>query len=136
MTTTVQRIAMIFGVVFLLVAILGFVTTGSTMEASMDTAPRLLGIFPVNMLHNIVHALFGVWGLAASRSFSGAKSYAQITGPLYLVLALLGFVAPTTFGLMPIGGNDIWLHALIGAVLTWAGFSARADTTARTTHAV
>ena len=115
---------------------LGFVTTGSTMDASMDTAPRLLGLFPVNVVHNIVHALFGVWGLAASRSFSGAKTYAQISGPLYLVIALLGLVAPNGFGLMPMGGNDIWLHALIGAVLTWAGFTARHTTTAHTGHAV
>jgi hypothetical protein len=119
--TTVQRVAQIFGVIFLIIGIAGFF-----FSMSMDEA-MLLGMFPVNVAHNIVHLLFGLWGLAAARSFAGAKSYAQITGVLYLVLAVLGFVDPTGFGLIPIGGNDIWLHAGIGLVLSYVGFTARAD---------
>jgi hypothetical protein len=127
--TTVQRVALIFGVVFTLVAVLGFVTTGMTMDAEMETAPKLLGLFPVNVLHNVVHLLFGVWGLAASRTFAASRSYAQIAGVIYIVLAVLGFVAPTTFGLIPIGGNDIWLHALLGVVLAGVGFAAKETAT-------
>ncbi len=123
--TTVQRVAQIFGIVFLLIAILGFVVTGTSMEADVHEAPHLLGLFPVNVLHNVVHLLFGVWGLMAARSFGGAKSYATIGGAIYLVLAVLGFIAPTTFGLIPIGGNDIWLHALLGIALAAVGFTAR-----------
>jgi protein-S-isoprenylcysteine O-methyltransferase Ste14 len=123
--STVQRVAQIFGVVFLIVGILGFVMTGTTMEASMESSPALLGLFHVNLLHNVVHTLFGAWGLVAARSFAGAKRYAQIGGAVYIILAILGVVAPTTFGLIPVGGNDVWLHALIGVVLTGAGFSAR-----------
>lgn len=119
--TTVQRVAQIFGVIFLIIGIAGFF-----FSMSMDEA-LLLGLFPVNVAHNIVHLLFGLWGLAAARSFAGAKSYAQITGVLYLVLAVLGFVDPSGFGLIPIGGNDIWLHAAIGLVLSYVGFTARAD---------
>jgi hypothetical protein len=100
------------------------------MVAEPATAPRILGLFPVNLLHNIVHLLFGVWGLAAARSFQGAKSYATIAGVLYVLLAILGFIIPTTFGLIPIGGNDIWLHALLGIVLLAAGATARPATTA------
>ena len=124
--TTVQRVAQIFGVIFLIIGIAGFF-----FSMSMDEA-LLLGMFPVNVAHNIVHLLFGLWGLAAARSFAGAKSYAQITGVLYLVLAVLGFVDPTGFGLIPIGGNDIWLHAAIGLVLSYFGFTARADQAAVT----
>jgi len=119
--TTVQRVAQIFGVIFLIIGIAGFF-----FSMSMDEA-MLLGMFPVNVVHNIVHLLFGLWGLAAARSFAGAKSYAQIVGVIYLVLAVLGFVDPTGFGLVPIGGNDIWLHAAIGLVLSYVGFTARAD---------
>ena len=119
--TTVQRVAQIFGVIFLIIGIAGFF-----FSMSMDEA-MLLGMFPVNVVHNIVHLLFGLWGLAAARSFAGAKSYAQIVGVIYLVLAMLGFVDPTGFGLVPIGGNDIWLHAAIGLVLSYVGFTARAD---------
>jgi hypothetical protein len=84
----------------------------------------LLGMFPVNLLHNIVHILFGVWGLAAARTFGGAKSFAQLGGVIYIVLAVLGFVAPDGFGLVPLGGADIWLHAVIGIVLAFVGFTA------------
>ena len=120
----VQTVARIFGVVFLLIGALGFVTGGMSMEADPALAPKVLGLFPVNVLHNAVHLLFGVWGLAASRTVSGAAMYAKGAGGIYVVLALLGFVAPSTFGLIPIGGNDIWLHALIGIVLVAVGFQA------------
>ena len=82
--TTVQRIALVFGVVFIIVALAGFFTPGgTTMNADMETAPLLFGVFPVNLLHNIVHLLFGLWGLAASRSWGGAVSYAYVYGPAF-----------------------------------------------------
>jgi len=124
--TTVQRVAQIFGVGFLIIGIAGFF-----FSASMDEA-LLLGLFPVNIAHNVVHLLFGLWGLAAARSFAGAKSYGQVAGIIYIALAALGFVFPDGFGLVPIGGNDIWLHAVIGIVLVYFGFTARADTAVAT----
>ncbi len=117
----VQRVAQLFGVVFLLVGVLGFVASGMSMDANMDTAPKLLGLFPVNVLHNVVHLGFGVWGLMVARTAAGATQFAKIGGGIYLALAILGFVAPTTFGLIPIGGNDIWLHAILGIVLLAVG---------------
>ncbi|HEY0304023.1 MAG TPA: DUF4383 domain-containing protein, partial [Longimicrobiales bacterium] len=89
--TTVQRLAQILGIVFLLVAIIGFVTTGSSMEADPEMAPKLLGLFPVNLVHNGVHLGFGIWGLLASRSFAGARNYGMVGGVLYLILAVLGY---------------------------------------------
>ena len=125
MRTLVQRVALIFGAVFIVVALLGFVQSGGSMDASMDHATKELGLFPVNVLHNVVHLLFGIWGVLASRSWAGAKTYCQVGGVIYIVLAILGFIAPTTFGLIPIGGNDIWLHAVLGIVLAGVGFTAR-----------
>ena len=127
--TTVQRISQVIGIVFIVVAVLGFIQGGMSMEADPELAPKMLGLFPVNVLHNLVHLAFGVWGLLAARSFAGAVSYARIAGVLYLVLAALAFVDPTTFGLIPIGGNDIWLHVLLGAVLAGVGFTAKAPAT-------
>ena len=120
----VQRVAQLFGVVLLLIGVLGFVTTGMSMDSDMATAPKLLGLFPVNALHNVVHLLFGVWGLLASRTAAGAVQFAKIGGGIYVGLAILGLVAPTTFGLIPIGGNDIWLHGLVGVMLLYVGLTA------------
>ena len=121
---TVQRVAQIFGWVFVLVAVWGFFITGGSMEAGMD-APAILGLFPVNVLHNLAHLILGIWGIVASRSFGSARSYAQIAGILYLVLAVLGFVDPTGFGLLPLGGGDIGLHAVLGLILAGVGFTAK-----------
>jgi len=121
----VRRVAMVFGIVFLLVGILGLVSPGG-MQMGADPAPAMiLGMFPVNLLHNIVHLLFGVWGLIASRAFMSAKMYAQIGGVIYVVLAICGYFIPTTFGFIPIGGADIWLHAALGLVLLGVGFTAK-----------
>jgi hypothetical protein len=121
----VRRVAMVFGIVFLLIGILGLVSPGG-MSMGADPAPAMiLGLFPVNLLHNIVHILFGVWGLVASRSFASAKMYAQVGGVVYIVLAICGLVIPTTFGLLPNGSNDIWLHAVFGLVLAGVGFTAK-----------
>ena len=125
--TTIQRVAQVFGAVFILVALAGFFWEGGlSMTATMGPEqPRLFGIFPINLLHNVVHLAFGAWGLAAARTFAGAKTYATAAGAIYLVLAVLGFVAPTLFGLVPIGGNDIWLHVVLGVLLLGFGVSAK-----------
>ena len=120
---TVQRVAMIFGIGFLLAAIAGFFVTGlNVMDPNPATAPRALGLFPVNVLHNIVHLAFGIWGLLAARSYAGAKTYCQIAGVVYLLLLVLAFIDPTMFGLVPIGGNDIWLHLILALPLLYFGF--------------
>lgn len=123
----VQKVSMLFGIVFTLVGILGFFYSGMSMDAEMATAPRLLGAFPVNAAHNVVHILFGVWGILAARDLGNARRYCQLSGALYLVLAALGFFLPTTFGFIPIGGNDIALHAVLGLALTLVGFMATDD---------
>lgn len=130
--TTVQRVAQVFGVVFVLAALAGFYTGGMNMEADPAMAPMVLGMFPVNLLHNIVHLLFGIWGLAASRSGSGAKQFCQIAGITYAVLIVVGFLSPNGFGFVPLGGNDIWLHVVLAVPLLYFGFMAKPDTVAPT----
>jgi hypothetical protein len=48
-----------------------------------------------------------------------------MAGVLYLVLALAGYFFPDGFGLVPLGGNDIWLHLALGAILAYFGFTAK-----------
>jgi hypothetical protein len=52
-----QATARGFGGVFLLIGVLGLVTTPFSMSSEL-----LLGLFPVNVLHNLVHLAFGGWG--------------------------------------------------------------------------
>ena len=123
--TFVQRAAQLFGWGFVIVGVLGFFATGASMEDDPLLAPKLLGLFPVNVMHNVVHLLLGVWGLASSASFAASKAYAVGAGVIYLLLALLGFVAPSLFGMVPIGGNDVWLHVLFGLPLLVIGLTAK-----------
>ena len=125
MSTTVQKLAMVFGVVFVLVGLLGFYYTGMNMQGMPDPSHYLLGIFPVNALHNVVHLLFGVWGIVASRSFGGSVAYAKIAGIIYLVLAICGVFMTSLLGLIPIGGADVYLHAVLGIALAAIGFTAK-----------
>jgi Domain of unknown function (DUF4383) len=76
-----RRFALILGIVFLIVGLAGFVP-GMTVphshpDVNVTTGLGLeLSLFPVNVLHNVVHLLFGVWGLMAARSAAGARAYA------------------------------------------------------------
>lgn len=129
---SVRLFALISGIVYVLVGLLGFVPT---FVAAPEAAPALaveagygylLGLFPINVLHNIVHLAVGLWGLLAYRSYSGARTYAKGLAIFYGLLAVMGFipVLQTTFGLIPIFGHDIWLHALTALVAAYFGFVA------------
>ena len=121
---TIQRIATIFGAAFLLVGALGFTATGMHMGMNMDaaSAPLLLGLFPVNALHNIVHIVFGVWGIWAGRAAGRAVAYALGSGAVYMLLAILGMLTPTLLVIVPIGGYDVVLHLVLAVVLAGFGF--------------
>ena len=119
------------GIIFLLIGIAGFVPGLYTPESAADVAVtesfgRLMGLFPVNALHNIVHIIFGIWGIAAYRSYSGARGYSRAVAIIYAVLAVMGIIPGlnTTFGLIPLYGHDIWLHALIAIAAAYFGFVA------------
>jgi Domain of unknown function (DUF4383) len=120
-----QTIAKLFGWVFILVGVLGFFGfAGGTM--SMGTPGNLLGLFPVNLLHNVVHILIGLWGLNAARTPEGATAYCKQAGVLYLLLAILGFIPATATmlaNLVPIGGNDVYLHLVLAVILCYFGFA-------------
>ncbi len=92
-----------------------------------------LGLFPVNILHNIVHLLFGIWGLAASRSAGASKLYAKAVAVSYTLLIVMGLIPAlnTTFGLIPLFGNDVWLHLLLAAPAAYFGFVHRGAATDR-----
>jgi hypothetical protein len=123
--------ALVFGVVFLLVGVVGFFPAPPPAGAPPLTVEHghglALGMFPINTLHNIVHLLFGVLGIAAARgAILSARGYFQLVAVSYALLVVLGLLPATntTFGLIPIWGNDVWLHALIAAGAAYFGFVA------------
>ena len=132
MTTTLQKLAGVFGVIFILIAVLGFISPGGLVMAMDPTTGMVLGVFPVNLLHNIVHLAFGVWGLVASRTWAGSKTFFTVGGIIYAVLTCVGFLSPTGFGLVPLGGADIWLHAVLAVAMLGIGLTAKPAVAAST----
>lgn len=123
-----QSVAKLFGVVFILVGVIGFFSGSMNMTTGME-----LGLFPVNIVHNLVHILIGVWGLSAARTSSGATAFCKQAGVLYLLLAILGFIPAATdmlANIVPIGGNDRFLHLVLGVILMYFGFMGTARETA------
>ena len=132
-----RTFAMIFGIVFLIVGAGGFIPGLTMMDMSGHAADAdvtmksmfgyELKLFPVNVLHDIVHILFGIWGLLAARTLGGARMYFRGVAIIYAVLTVMGLVPAlyTTFGLIPLYGNDVWLHAVLAIVAAYFGWMNR-----------
>ncbi|MFI7281948.1 DUF4383 domain-containing protein [Micromonospora chersina] len=117
----VRRAAATLGVIFLVIGVLGFIP-GITTDyydlkfAGHDSEAKLLGLFQVSVLHNIVHLLYGVAGLLLARTVSGARTFLIGGGAIYLVIWLYGVVVDHNSGanFIPLNGADNWLHFLLG----------------------
>lgn len=129
--------ALFAGIVFLSVGVLGL--TPAALQPPPAEAPPvrltvlygyLLGVFAVNIVHSLVHLAVGIWGILAwradhlGRAISSPKTFARGLAILYAALALIGIVPGmgTLFGLVPIHGNDVWLHAGTAALAAYFGW--------------
>ncbi len=127
---SIKTFALLYGIVFLLAGAGGFIPgllsePHSHPDMTVNTGfGYLMGLFPVNVLHNLVHLAFGVWGLLAYRSASGARVYARGVAIIYAVLAVSGLIPGlrTTFGLIPLFSHDVWLHIVLAAGAAYFGF--------------
>jgi len=136
-----RNFALVFGIAYLAAGVLGLMP-GLLMPMPADAPPMrfdvlngaLLGLFPVNMLHTLVHLAIGLWGIAAFIGMSSPLLYARSLAVLYGVLGVMGLVPGlnTVFGLIPLHGHDVWLHLGTAAVAAYFGF--RGDE--RRTHGV
>lgn len=130
--TPVQQAAFISGVVFLIVGVLGFIPGITTNYGEMEFAGHesramLLGIFQISVLHNIVHLLFGIAGIAMSKTAPGARRFLLVGGIVYLLLWLYGLVVAQTSeaNFVPLNSADNWLHLFLGAGLIALSFLSR-----------
>ncbi len=130
--SAVQWAALAYAAVFLLVGVAGFIpgitTSYDTMQfAGHGSEAMLLGIFQVSALHNIVHLLYGVVGVALARSGTGAKHFLLWGGVIYLGLWLYGlFVEESSMAnFVPLNSADDWLHLGLGVTMVALSFLPR-----------
>ena len=135
----VQLMAWLVGLTFLIVGIAGFIPGITTNLydglnfAGHDGDAKLLGLFEVSVLHNIVHGLFGVAGLLMAARASSARTYLIGGGLIYLVLWLYGLIIDYDSGanFVPLNTADNWLHFLLGLGMIGLGFVTTRDMAAR-----
>ena len=129
---TARTFALIIGIAYLGAGLLGLMP-GMLTPPPPDAPPiafevmhgRLLGLFPVNMLHSLVHLAVGAWGLWAYMGNANPRFFARSLAVLYGVLGVMGLIPGlnTVFGLIPLHGHDIWLHLGTAAAAAYFGWS-------------
>lgn len=90
-------LALAIGVIYTLIGVLGFFVTGFENFAE-ETGDTLLG-FEVNPLHNIVHLVIGIAGIALSRTLATARTFGW--------LLVIGYGLVFIYGLFAVGNPDI-----------------------------
>jgi hypothetical protein len=116
-----RTVALVIGVAFLVVGLLGLILT--------PTGGWVLGVFQVDLVHNLVHLLVGVAGIGAW--FLGlveSRIYLQVVGVVYVILGIIGFIPPLFFdrellGIMHVNQADNLLHLVVGAIAAYFGFA-------------
>jgi hypothetical protein len=118
----IKSAAILFGIVFLVVGILGFVPAVAPDE-------MLFKIFHVNAAHNIVHIASGIiFLLAAMAGVGAAKTWFKVFGIIYAVVAIWGFAVGTGNTLWVVSNNPAatYLHVVLAAVMLFLGFGTSA----------
>jgi hypothetical protein len=125
-----QLAATVVAATFLLVGVAGFIP-GITTDydelqfAGHHSGALLLGIFQVSVLHNIVHLLFGVVGLALARTWKTARTYLIGGGAVYAVLWLYGLLVDHDHqaNFVPLNNADDWLHLVLAVGMIGLGLA-------------
>lgn len=126
--TPLQGAAAVVAAAFLLVGIAGFIpglttNVGELELAGHDSDAKLLGLFEVSVLHNLIHLAFGVAGLVLARTWNGAKAFLLYGGLLYLAVAVYGWLVDhgDDANFVPFNEADNWLHLALGGGMVAVG---------------
>ncbi len=116
-----KKLAVLFGIVFVLVGILGFIP---------NPIVGPMGFFMTDGLHNIVHFVIGVVLLiVAVAAPAKSSTWLTIFGVVYLLLAVLGFITipggGALLGMVQMNMADHWLHVVLGVVLIVCGLATK-----------
>jgi hypothetical protein len=112
-----QVYTLAIGLTLVVIGIAGFFYIASFTNGEGAERDAVLGLFDVNGWHNVLHIVSGAIGLVLADSYAGARGYALGLGVVYLLLAVLGFIAGDggeIFNLIPVSTEDNFLHLLIG----------------------
>ncbi|NRD09683.1 DUF4383 domain-containing protein [Rathayibacter agropyri] len=128
-----RLLATLFGAVYVVVGLLGFVVTGGVQFLATQGG-LLLGIFEVNPLHNIAHLLIGGALLIAGLSTASAAKSVNITvGAVYLALGIVGFfLVDTALNVLALNTADHFLHLASALVLLGVGLGTEKSVRTRT----
>lgn len=134
--------ALFFGIAYLSGGVLGLIPEALRPPPAEAPPMRLdllygymLGLFPVNVLLSAIHVATGIWGVVAwqadhiGRRVRSPRVYARALAILYGALAVIGIIPGlnTFFGLLPLHGHDVWLHAGTAAIAAYFGWRAQTD---------
>lgn len=126
-----QLFALIIGVVYLAVGVVGFFVTGFGNFAG-EVGDKLI-IFHINGLHNVVHILLGVVWIGASGSHSAAKGINTLFGAVLLLVFVLGLFDLKFLAIHNAGDPDNYLHLVTGLLSVYFGTAGAARAGATTT---
>jgi hypothetical protein len=125
---SLKQIAIILGVVFVVVGVLGWVP-----PANPDG--KLLGLFAVNAAHNFVHLATGVVAIICGAAGEKAsRLFFQVLGVVYGLVAVLGFYSgdQPLLGIVANNAADSVLHVVFAIVFLYLGFGMKPAVTPTT----
>ena len=132
-TEVTRYFTLLVGIAFLAAGVAGFIpfftppAPANAPHLTINTSyGLLLGLFPVNIVHNIFHFNVGLFGLLSFRAYSPARRFCQFLGITLGILTVMGLIPQlnVVFGVWPLYGHAIWLHGIEAVIGIYLGFFA------------
>jgi hypothetical protein len=126
--TPAQLFAYLVGAVLVLVGIIGFFADSAFNTGSGIDGDKLLGIFEINGIHNLVHIASGVLLLSVAPKRATARYGVLAFGAVYGIVTLIGLIdGEDVLGLIPVNPADNILHIALTLAALLAAFASSDD---------